>query len=302
MQTMSNIPQKAGFVAIVGMPNSGKSTLMNALMGEKLSIVTAKPQTTRKNVSAILSKENSQIIFLDTPGILRPRYEMQRSMMRFLYESLETADVISVIWDLEKDGLNTDILTTRFEFLKNYDVPKVLILNKIDTYKDSKDVLPVIAKFQALNIFTEIIPISALKAANTDALIQIYEKYLPESEFYYPTDIISTLNEKFFVSELIREKIFEQLKEELPYSTEVTITQFKEREAGKWFISADIIVEKDSQKGIMIGKGGIMLKRIGAMARKDIETHLHMPVFLELFVKVRDNWREKPNMLRSLGY
>jgi GTP-binding protein Era len=275
---------------------------MNALMGEKLSIVTAKPQTTRKNVSAILSKEHSQIIFLDTPGILRPRYEMQRSMMRFLYESLDAADVISVIWNLEKDGENTELLATRFEFLKNYNVPKVLILNKIDTYKDSKGVLPVIAKFQELGIFADIIPISALKAANTDALTQIFESHLPESEFYYPTDIISTLNERFFVSELVREKIFEQLKEELPYSTEVTITQFKERDANKWFISADIIVEKDSQKGIMIGKGGTMLKRIGAMARKDIEAHLQMPVFLELFVKVRDNWREKPNMLRSLGY
>lgn len=299
---MSDQTQKAGFVAIVGMPNSGKSTLMNALMGEKLSIVTAKPQTTRKNVSAILSSENSQIIFLDTPGILRPRYEMQRSMMRFLNESLDAADVISVIWNLEKDGDNTDLLSTKFEFLKNYKVPKVLILNKIDTYKDAKGVLPVIAKFQELEIFADIIPISALKAANTDALIRIFESHLPESDFYYPTDIISTLNERFFVSELIREKIFEQLKEELPYSTEVTITQFKEREAGKWFISADIIVEKDSQKGIMIGKGGTMLKRIGAMARKDIEAHLQMPVFLELFVKVRDNWREKPNMLRSLGY
>lgn len=299
---MSNQTQKAGFVAIVGMPNSGKSTLMNAIMGEKLSIVTAKPQTTRKNVSAILSKEDSQIIFLDTPGILRPRYEMQRSMMRFLFESLDAADVISVIWNLEKDGDNTDLLATKFEFLKNYNVPKVLILNKIDTYKDAKGVLPVIAKFQELGVFDDIIPISALKAANTDALIDIFKSHLPESEFYYPTDIISTLNERFFVSELIREKIFEQLKEELPYSTEVTITQFKEREAGKWFISADIIVEKDSQKGIMIGKGGTMLKRIGAMARKDIEAHLQMPVFLELFVKVRDNWREKPNMLRSLGY
>lgn len=299
---MTETKQRAGFVAIIGMPNSGKSTLMNALMGEKLSIVTAKPQTTRKNVSAILSRDESQIIFLDTPGILRPRYEMQRSMMRFLYESLDSADIISVIWNLEKDGDNIDLLATRFEFLANYNVPKVLILNKIDTYKDSKGVLPVIAKFMETGIFTDIIPISALKAANTDALLKIFDSHLPESEFYYPTDIISTLNERFFVSEIIREKVFEQLKEELPYSTEVTITQFKEREAGKWFISADIIVEKDSQKGIMIGKGGTMLKRIGGMARKDIENHLRTNVFLELFVKVRDNWREKPNMLKSLGY
>ncbi|TNE34954.1 GTPase Era [bacterium] len=299
---MNSPVQKAGFVAIVGMPNSGKSTLMNAIMGEKLSIVTAKPQTTRKNVSAILSRENSQIIFLDTPGILRPRYEMQRSMMRFLNESLDAADIICVIWNLEKDGDNTDLLTKRFEFLSNYKTPKVLILNKIDTFKDIKGVLPVIAKFTELGVFSDIIPISALKAANTDALLEIFNRHLPESEFYYPTDIISTLNERFFVSELIREKIFEQLKEELPYSTEVTVTQFKEREAGKWFISADILVEKQSQKGIMIGKGGSMLKRIGAIARKDIENHLQTPVFLELFVKVRDNWREKPNMLKSLGY
>lgn len=299
---MNSLVQKAGFVAIVGMPNSGKSTLMNAIMGEKLSIVTAKPQTTRKNVSAILSRENSQIIFLDTPGILRPRYEMQRSMMRFLNESMDAADIICVIWNLEKDGENTDLLAQRFEFLSNYNTPKVLILNKIDTFKDVKGVLPVIAKFTELGVFSDIIPISALKAANTDALLEIFDSHLPESEFYYPTDIISTLNERFFVSELIREKIFEQLKEELPYSTEVTVTQFKEREAGKWFISADILVEKQTQKGIMIGKGGSMLKRIGAIARKDIENHLQTPVFLELFVKVRDNWREKPNMLKSLGY
>lgn len=299
---MSSPTQKAGYVAIVGMPNSGKSTLMNAIMGEKLSIVTPKPQTTRKNVSAILSRDNSQIIFLDTPGILRPRYEMQRSMMRFLTESLEAADIICVIWDLQKDGDNTELLSTRFDFLPDYKVPKVLILNKVDTYSNIKEVLPVIEKFTKLNIFADIIPISALKAANTATLLEIFEKHLPESEFYHPTDIISTLNERFFVSELIREKVFEMLKEELPYSTEVTVTQFKEREKGKWFISADILVEKQSQKGIMIGKAGAMLKRIGAVARKDIENHLQTEVYLELFVKVRENWREKPNILRNLGY
>lgn len=299
---MSNNTQKAGFVAIVGMPNSGKSTLMNSLMGEKLSIVTPKPQTTRKNVSAILTQDESQIIFLDTPGILRPRYEMQRSMMRFLDESLEAADIICVIWDWEKDKDNTDLLNTKFPFLEKYDSKKVLILNKIDTTNDIKNVLPAIDKFSQLEVFDEIIPLSALKSANTDSLLEIFRKYLPESEFYYPDDIISTLNERFFVSELIREKIFEQLKEEIPYSTEVTITQFKEREKGKWFISADILVERQGQKGIMIGKGGTMLKRIGASARKDIEAHLQAKVFLELFVKVRDDWRNKPNMLRSLGY
>lgn len=299
---MSNTPQKAGYVAIVGMPNSGKSTLMNAIIGEKLSIVTPKPQTTRKNVSAILTEGNTQIIFLDTPGILRPRYEMQRSMMRFLSESLDAADIICVIWDTQKDGDNTELLESRFNFLANYKVPKVLILNKIDTYKDIKEVLPIIDKFTQLGIFTDIVPLSALKSANTTTLLEIFNKHLPESEFYHPVDIISTQNERFFVSELIREKIFEQLKEELPYSTEVTVTQFKERESGKWFISADILVEKQSQKGIMIGKNGTMLKRIGATARKDIEAHLQTEVFLELFVKVRENWREKPNILRSLGY
>jgi GTP-binding protein Era len=163
-------------------------------------------------------------------------------------------------------------------------------------------VLPAIAKFSKLEVFDEIAPLSALKSANTDALLDIFKKFLPDSEFYYPDDIISTLNERFFVSELIREKIFGQLKEEIPYSTEVTITQFKERDKGKWFISADILVERQGQKGIMIGKGGAMLKRVGAMARKDIEAHLQAKVFLELFVKVRDDWRNKPNMLKSLGY
>jgi GTP-binding protein Era len=299
---MSNKPQKAGFVAIVGMPNSGKSTLMNSLMGEKLSIVTPKPQTTRKNVSAILTQDESQIIFLDTPGILRPRYEMQRSMMRFLDESLEAADIICVIWDWEKDQDNINLLDKKFPFLEKYDCKKILILNKVDTTNNIKNVLPAIEKFSKLEVFDEIVPISALKSANTNALLEIFRKFLPESEFYYPDDIISTLNERFFVSELIREKIFEQLKEEIPYSTEVTITQFKEREKGKWFISADILVERQGQKGIMIGKGGTMLKRIGANARKDIEAHLQAKVFLELFVKVRDDWRNKPNMLRSLGY
>lgn len=299
---MSEGKTKAGFVTIIGMPNAGKSTLLNSILGDKLSIVTDKPQTTRKQVLGIRSDKNNQVIFLDTPGLLKPRYEMQRSMMRYVNDSLETADIITIIWDLEKDKDKFDLLDRRFEFLGKIKKPKILLLNKIDTYDNIKEILPIIAKASEKGIFDEIIPISAIKNASVDEYLEVLKKYLPESPFYYDPELLSTQSERFFVSELIRENIFKRFREEIPYSTEVSIVEFKEREEGKWFISADIIVEKGSQKGILIGKKGAKIKEIGEVSRKAIEEHLQMPVFLELFVKVREKWRDKPNMLKNMGY
>ncbi len=294
---------KSGYIALVGKPNAGKSTLMNALMGTKLSIVTPKPQTTRKRVLGIYTDEDTQIVFHDTPGILKPKYEMQKTMMEYVDDSMRDADVIAVLLDLDKckepaNYFHPDFLTN----LKNLNKPKLLILNKLDTKKDRKEVLPIIIPFNEMGIFDEIIPMSALKSNNIDTFIEVAKKYLPEGVFYYDPEMLSTQPQRFFVSEMIREHIFKSFGDEVPYSTEVNILEFKERESGKWFISADVIVERDSQKKIIIGKGGQKIKSIGEKARADIEEHLGLPIYLELFVKVRKDWRDKKGMLKSFGY
>lgn len=297
------IKTRAGYVAIVGKPNAGKSTFMNSIVGAKLSIVTPKPQTTRKRVLGIFTDEDSQMIFLDTPGILKPSYEMQKTMMDYVHSSLEEADIVLVIVDLEKyESFEKYFNPGFFAYFKDLKKPKVLLLNKIDKFKNAKDVLPLIAEISTKGIFDEIIPMSALKNENTLAFVNVAKKFLPEGEFFYDEDMLSTQPQRFFVSELIRETIFYKFEQEVPYSTEVAIVEFVERENGKWYISAEIIIERQSQKKIVIGKGGEMLKEIGERARKEIEAHLEMPVYLELFVKVREHWRENKSMLKSYGY
>lgn len=296
-------PTKAGFVAIIGKPNAGKSTLMNAIIGEKLSIVTPKPQTTRKKVLGIYTHENCQIVFHDTPGILRPKYKMHESMMNYVDSSIAESDIICVILDCERTNLAEPyfpeiILKT----LKGCSQPKVLLLNKVDKILDKKDLLPAISKFASLELFNEIVPISALNNDNVKALVAVLTKYLPENEFYYDSDLLSIQNQRFFVSEIIRENIFTLTEEEIPYSTEVNIVEYKEREFGKWFIHAEIVVERDTQKRIIIGKAGSKIKEIGERSRKGIEKHLDLEVYLELFVKVRKDWRQNPGMLKSFGY
>ncbi|HVN49691.1 MAG TPA: GTPase Era, partial [Bacteroidota bacterium] len=290
---------KAGYVAIVGEPNVGKSTLLNSILGQKLSIVTNKPQTTRQRVLGIYNEEHAQIVFLDTPGLLQPKYRLHQEMVKHAEMALRDADIILVVTEISHGTELPPQVTDRL-FSANQEKPILLVINKVDTiYKP--EILPVLDAFLKMNKFKEVIPLSALKNDNIDDLLETLVGYLPEHEPFYPKDILSEQPERFFVAEFIREKIFERYREEIPYSTAVEIREFKEREAGKSFISADIFVERDSQKGILIGKKGEALKEIGQEARVAIEAFIQRAVYLELHVKVRDSWRENEQMLRRFG-
>ena len=294
---------KTGYVTILGLPNAGKSTLLNALLGQKLSITTKKPQTTRKRLLGILSDENYQIIFLDTPGILKPAYLLQEKMMDSVVQSIKDADVLILILDVALDPGGEKTLKDAFiyDLLSKSKKPKILLLNKIDL-SSQEQVNELIEKVGKTNYFKRIIPISSKLAYNVHTVISEIIENLPEGPKYYPDENISDENERFFVSEIIREKIFEHYKDEIPYSCEVVIVDFKEREGRKDFIQAEIIVERDSQKGILIGKQGTALKRIGEESRTSIEEFLQRPVYLDLHVKVRSKWRTDENMLKSFGY
>ena len=294
---------KTGYVAILGLPNSGKSTLLNTLLGQKLSIINSKPQTTRKRILGILSEENHQIIFLDTPGILTPSYLLQEKMMADVKTSLDDADVIILIIDVKEDPSAENLFAQQFvkEFVLNSKKPKLLVLNKVDLIVQDK-VNELIKNFESQNIFEEVIPISATANFNIQRVKEGIIQFLPKGPKLFPDDQVTDENERFFVSEIIREKILELYRDEVPYSCEVLIADFKEREEGKNFISAEIVVEKDSQKAIIIGKGGTAIKKLGQIARKSIEEFLQKEVFLELRVKVRKKWRSDENLLKSFGY
>lgn len=295
--------KKCGFVALVGEPNVGKSTLLNALVGTKLSIVTPKPQTTRKKVVGIRTDEDSQIIFLDTPGVVEPRYALHQLMLQSVGYATTEADLIGVIIDCSNYRTIAESLSKEItELLQSTDKPKILVLNKIDLLPNTKQVLPMIEDASKSEIFIDFLPISAKKMAGLDGLINVIKHYLPKGEFLYDPDLLSIQNERFFVAELIREKLFVSYKDEIPYSTEVSIVEFKEREKGKWYISAEIIVEKETQKPIIIGAKGKRIKQLGEIARKEIELHLGHEVYLDLFVKVREHWRNDKNMLKYFGY
>jgi GTPase len=293
---------RTGYAALVGEPNVGKSTLLNAILGQKLSIVTDKPQTTRHKIAGILSDAQSQIVFLDTPGIIKPAYLLQEVMMQFAASAIDDADVILLLVDAEK--IKNSGFTTQTETLEKVAVrkkPTFLVINKIDAV-GKEDVLNMIAHLHNLYTFDEVYPISALKNFGTRELIAGIVTRLPVHPPFFPEDIASQAPEKFFVSEIIREKIFKRYSAEIPYSTTVDIIEFKERSAKKHFISADIYVERQSQKGILIGKEGKALKALGFEARKEIETFLGHEVFLEMHVKVREQWREQSQWLKRLGY
>ncbi|MGD0037534.1 MAG: GTPase Era [Bacteroidota bacterium] len=291
---------KAGYVAIVGEPNVGKSTLLNALLEQKISIVTNKPQTTRQRVLGILSREDAQIVFLDTPGLLKPKYLLHKEMVKSAESALAESDVVLVMTQTScGTELPIEVSERIIPLCKTK--PVLLIINKADKINKA-ELLPVIETFAKQNYFKEIIPISALRHDNMGAVIQSLIKYLPEHEAFYPQDIVSESPERFFVAEFIREQLFEKFSEEIPYSTAVEIREFKERATGKTLVSADIIVERESQKGIIIGKKGEALKNVGTSARIQIEEFLQRPVFLELHVKVQEKWRESEAMLRQLGY
>ena len=297
------IKTRTGYVAILGLPNSGKSTLLNALLGQKLSIITAKPQTTRKRILGILNEEDYQIIFLDTPGILSPSYLLQEKMMDEVKSSLDNADILVLIIDVMEDPL-ADILLNQ-EFVKQTVLKsrklKLLVLNKVDLITQDK-VTKLIKHFEMQNLFEEVIPISAEHNFNVQRVKEEIIRFLPEGSKLFPDDQITDASERYFVSELIREKILEIYRDEVPYSCEVLIAEFKERETNKHFISAEVVVERDSQKAIIIGKGGTAIKKLGEAARKSIEEFLQREVFLELRVKVRKKWRSDENLLKSFGY
>lgn len=294
---------RTGYAAILGLPNSGKSTLLNVLLGQKLSIITSKPQTTRKRILGILSEEDYQIIFLDTPGILSPSYLLQEKMMEDVKTSLDDADVILLVIDVAEDPLGEILLNQEFisESVLKSSKPKLLVINKVDLSNQEK-VSELLKHFEKRKSFEEIIPISAALNFNIQRVKEEIVRFLPEGPKLFPDDQVTDANERFFVSEIIREKILEHYRDEIPYSSEVLIIEFKEREEGKNFISAEIVVERDSQKAIIIGKGGTAIKKLGQAARESIEEFLQKDVFLELRVKVRKKWRSDENLLKSFGY
>ncbi len=294
---------RAGAVALIGPPNVGKSTLLNTVLGTKLSIVTPKPQTTRRRVLGIYTDERKQILFLDTPGILEPRYELHRAMMGYVHDALKDADVIVLVIDVTQQTTPEAVLTTEVaEALQRLRKPIVVAMNKIDLLHTTAEVLPIIERYAAAGLFQEFVPLSALKNVNVDELLTTLERYLPVSPFLYDPELLSTQPQRFFVAELIREQVFLLYRHEVPYSTEVQVVEFVERERGKWYIAADIIVERESQKVILIGSGGKRLKLLGQRARQAIEAYLGVPVYLELFVKVRPRWRNNKTMLHFFGY
>ena len=300
---MSSSDFRAGYCAIVGIPNAGKSTLLNALLGTKLSIVTRKPQTTRKRVLGIYSTENEQIVFLDTPGIMpRPTTLLHKAMLKDVRRSFGDADVILV---LAEPNVPPDRALPEAwkEYVKAASgTPMVLVLSKTDLLKEKEMLFPILQQYAERSEFKEIVPISAKTSYNLKELVSTIRGYLPLSEQLFDPEQLSDQNDRFFVSEFIRESIFQKFKEEIPYSTEVQIGEYKERSAGKWYISADIIVERDSQKAILIGKRGEALKSLGVSARRAIERFLGMPVYLELHVKTKRDWRQSKQALAAFGY
>ncbi len=287
---------KAGFVSIVGKPNAGKSTLMNKLVGEKMSIITSKAQTTRHQIIGIVNTDDYQIVFTDTPGIIKPAYTLQESMMGFVQGSLIDADVILLVTDINERYDESDVIRK----LQKAESPVAVLINKIDKSTE-EDVKAKITHWQETLNPDAIFAISALHGHNTDAIMEFVLDKLPVHPPYYDKDVLTDKNERFFVSEIIREKVFKLYDKEIPYSTEVVVNSFKE-EPGITRISAEIIVERDSQKNIMIGKGGSMIKKVGTYAREDMEEFLQTKVFLELFVKVIPDWRSRKNYLKSFGY
>jgi GTPase len=290
-------------IAFIGRPNAGKSTLLNTIVGQHLSIVSAKPQTTRKQVVGIYTNDTTQLIFTDTAGMLTPRYGMQQSMMNSVHESIHGADIVCVVVDVctavERTSLADPLLVRA---LHGVTVPVVLVLNKMDALPVKKEALPLIEEARQSTMFTKAVAISASQNKEVDDLLEVLCGLAPLGPWMYESDQLSTQSQRFFVAELIRESIFELYSDEIPYSTEVAIAEFKERSSRKWYIAADIVVERDTQKAILIGKQGAALKRVGERARPAIEEFLGTGVFIELFVKVRANWRNNANQLSNLGF
>ena len=287
---------KVGFVSIFGKPNAGKSTLLNALMGEKLAIVSPKVQTTRHRIKGILTGDNYQIIISDTPGIIEPRYKLHEKMMQAVKNSLEDADLALLMLDIRDDWAENDVLFGSLQLR----VPALVVLNKIDGVPAAK-IAEAKEFFAGKSYIREVHAISALKNTNISGLLETLVKLLPEGQPFFEGDELTDLPTKFFVGELIREKIFQLYGDEIPYQATVLVQEYKEKTT-LTKIRADIIVQRESQKGIILGEGGKMIKEIGSRARKDIEEFIGNKVFLELFVKVRPKWRDTETFLKEYGY
>ncbi len=289
---------KSGFVNIVGNPNVGKSTLMNDLVGERVSIITSKAQTTRHRIMGIVNNPEYQIVFSDTPGVLAPKYKLQESMLAFSEGALTDADILLYVTDVVEDPTkNADFLAR----VAKETIPVLLVINKIDLLKNQEELEAIVARWKTLLPNAEIFPASAKEGFNVQNLMTRIVELLPEGEPYFGKDALTDKPARFFVTEIIREKILLNYDKEIPYSAEVIVEKFEEKEKSI-HIMAVIYVERDSQKGILIGRGGAMLKRVGTEARKDIEKFFDKSVYLELFVKVEPNWRNRENKLRQFGY
>ena len=290
---------KSGFVSIVGRPNVGKSTLMNNVVGEKIAIMSDKPQTTRNTIQAVYTNEEMQIVFLDTPGIHKPLHKLGEYMVKAAEDTLKEVDAILFVVDATEDlGGGERYIMERLQATRK---PVILIVNKLDLI-DKREVLPIIKKYTKEYKFAGVVPISAKEKLNLDSLLGELNKYLPKGPQYYPADTVTDQPERLIAAEMIREKVLHLTRDEIPHAIAVDIEEMKTRSDEKVYIRATIYVERDSQKGIVIGKRGSLLKEIGALARKDIEIMLGSRVYLDLWVKVKKDWRDRSNVLRELGF
>lgn len=290
---------KSGFVSIIGRPNVGKSTFVNRVIGHKIAIMSDKAQTTRNKIQGVMTRDDAQIIFIDTPGIHKPKHKLGDYMMRVAKNTLSEIDAIMFMVNVNEDiGRGDEYI---MEMLKNVKTPIFLVLNKIDLVHPDT-MMPKIEQYQSYMDFTDIIPISALEGLNVDHFIDVLKSFLPEGPKYYPDNQISDHPEQFVVSEIIREKILHLTSEEIPHAIGVNVNRMIKEDEDRVRIEATIYVERDSQKGIVIGKGGKKLKEVGKRARRDIEMLLGSKVYLELWVKVQRDWRNKVNFIRQIGY
>ncbi|MFR1707948.1 MAG: GTPase Era [Clostridium sp.] len=290
---------KSGFITIVGRPNVGKSTLLNNLMGEKLSIVSSRPQTTRNNIQTILTRDNFQIVFVDTPGMHKPKHRLGEYMVKVAKDSMQDVDVVLFLTTPEGEINKADLHI--LEQLKQCNTPVFLVVNKIDENPADR-VAKTLEEYNKVLEFKEIIPISAINGKNTDKLLELIVNNLPEGPMYYPEDMITDQQERFIVMEIIREKALRLLSQEVPHGIAIEILTMKKNENGSYLIEANMLCEKNSHKGIIIGKNGSMMKKISTYARQDIEKFLGCKVNLKLWVKVKSEWRDTDFVLKELGY
>lgn len=290
---------KSGFIAVIGRPNVGKSTLINSLIGQKIAIMSDKPQTTRNRILCILTRPEAQIVFLDTPGIHKPKHKLGEYMVKAAEGTLKEVDAIFFVVDAtEKMGPGEYYILERLQATAK---PVILVVNKIDLI-EKEQVLPIISHYTDKYPFVGVVPISAKEETNLDALIEEVEQYLPEGPQYYPEDMVTDQPERLIVAELVREKALQLTRDEVPHAIAVDVDEMKARDNGDTYIRATIYVERDSQKGILIGAKGSMLKEIGRLARADIEMLLGTRVFLDLWVKVKKDWRDRDSVLRGFGF